>query len=78
MNFLNSFPFFLFFRMGHVQVSSAQIISIGRPLPRYSAPPLMTQTSSATSEVLYLLTYLFAYLLARVSIEGLSSVKAPP
>ena len=40
--------------------------------------PLMTQTSYATSEVLYLLTYLLTYLLARDSIEGLSSVKAPP
>ena len=39
--------------------------------------PLMTQTSYATSEVLYLLTYLLTYLLARDSIQGLWIVKAP-
>ena len=38
----------------------------------------MTQTSYATSEVLYLLTYLLTYLLAGDSIQGLWIVKAPP
>ena len=70
--YLHFFIFFFF-----EWVSSAQDYINRTATPALFAP-LMTQTSSATSEVLYLLTYLLTYLLARVSIEGLSSVKAPP